>query len=210
MPQDNSLLNSIFASSSKKILNLKSSVFNNNDVNDEINDHELAHRKAEEAGNSGTFIGTMSVCVCFYTIMMCLDFVALRRNEAAEWLREMDEVACLSLRKQPSEEEFCRALRNGLILCNVLNRVNPGAILKVVDNHVLELDSLEGHAHSAIQYFENMKNFLDAVQDMTLLTFEASDLEKVWILNSYIVITFLFILLAKSQHNLFGSTIHTY
>ncbi|CAI8587068.1 unnamed protein product [Vicia faba] len=152
MPQDNSLLNSIFASTSKRILNLKSSVFNNSDVNDEINDHELAHRKAEEA--------------------------ALRRNEAAEWLREMDEVACLTLSKQPSEEEFCGALRNGLILCNVLNRVNPGAILKVVDNHVLEVDSLEGHAHSAIQYFENMKNFLDAVEDMTLLTFEASDLEK--------------------------------
>ncbi|XP_058742809.1 kinesin-like protein KIN-14F isoform X2 [Vicia villosa] len=152
MPQDNSLLNSIFASTSKRILNLKSSVFNNSDLNDEINDHELAHRKAEEA--------------------------ALRRNEAAEWLREMDEVACLTLSKQPSEEEFCRALRNGLILCNVLNRVNPGAVLKVVDNHVLEVDSLEGHAHSAIQYFENMKNFLDAVEDMTLLTFEASDLEK--------------------------------
>lgn len=184
MPQDNSLLNSIFASTSKRILNLKSSVFNNSDVNDEINDHELAHRKAEEAGNTVKHLleRTMFVCVCFYTIMLllCLDFVALRRNEAAEWLREMDEVACLSLCKQPSEEEFCRALRNGLILCNVLNRVNPGAILKVVDNHVLEVDSLEGHAHSAIQYFENMKNFLDAVEDMTLLTFEASDLEKVW------------------------------
>jgi kinesin family member C2/C3 len=33
---------------------------------------------------------------------------------------------------QPSEEEFSAALRNGLILCNVLNRINPGAISKVI------------------------------------------------------------------------------
>ncbi|CAJ2633668.1 unnamed protein product [Trifolium pratense] len=153
MPQESSLLSSIFASpASKRILNLKGSVFNNSEVNEEINDYELAYRKAEEA--------------------------ASRRNEAAEWLREMDEVAYSSLSKQPSEEQFCLALRNGLILCNVLNKINPGAILKVVDNQVLAVHSPEGPAHSAIQYFENMKNFLDAVKDMTLLTFEASDLEK--------------------------------
>ncbi|KAK2378199.1 kinesin protein KIN-14F [Trifolium repens] len=153
MPQDSSLLSSIFASpASKRILNLKGSVFNNSEVNEEINDHELAYRKAEEA--------------------------ATRRNEAAEWLREMDEVASSSLSKQPSEEQFCLALRNGLILCNVLNKINPGAILKVVDNQVLAVHSPEGPAHSCIQYFENMKNFLDAVKDMALLTFEASDLEK--------------------------------
>ncbi|WJX65019.1 hypothetical protein P8452_49726 [Trifolium repens] len=153
MPQDSSLLSSIFASpASKRILNLKGSVFNNSEVNEEINDHELAYRKAEEA--------------------------ASRRNEAAEWLREMDEVASSSLSKQPSEEQFCLALRNGLILCNVLNKINPGAILKVVDNQVLAVHSPEGPAHSCIQYFENMKNFLDAVKDMALLTFEASDLEK--------------------------------
>ncbi|KAF8410898.1 hypothetical protein HHK36_003435 [Tetracentron sinense] len=35
-----------------------------------------------------------------------------------------------------------------------------------------------GVAQSAIQYFENMRNFLMAVGDMKLLTFEASDLEK--------------------------------
>jgi kinesin family protein C2/C3 len=91
----------------------------------------------------------------------------------------MDEVASSSLSKQPSEEQFCLALRNGLILCNVLNKINPGAILKVVDNQVLAVHSPEGPAHSCIQYFENMKNFLDAVKDMALLTFEASDLEKV-------------------------------
>ncbi|KAL9382883.1 hypothetical protein Peur_023206 [Populus x canadensis] len=115
-----------------------------------INDRELAQRKAEEA--------------------------ASRRYQAADWLRQMDKGASRTLPKEPSEEEFCLALRNGLILCNVLNKVNPGAVLKVVPN--LTVQSTEGAAQSAIQYFENMRNFLMAVKDMKLLTFEASDLEK--------------------------------
>lgn len=40
----------------------------------------------------------------------------------------------------------------------------------------------DGAAQSAIQYFENMRNFLVAVGEMKLLTFEASDLEKVWLI----------------------------
>lgn len=44
----------------------------------------------------------------------------------------MDHGASGVLSKEPSEEEFCLALRNGLILCNVLNKVNPGAVLKVI------------------------------------------------------------------------------
>lgn len=50
---------------------------------------------------------------------------------------------------------------------------------KVVENPILAVQSIEGAAQSAIQYFENMRNFLEAVKDMQLLTFEASDLEKV-------------------------------
>lgn len=57
---------------------------------------------------------------------------ASRRSQAAEWLRQMDQGASATLPKNPSEEEFCLALRNGLILCNVLNKVNPGAVLKVL------------------------------------------------------------------------------
>nr|KYP73499.1 Kinesin-4 [Cajanus cajan] len=156
MPQE-SLSNSFFVSPHKRGLSLKGSVCNNNEASftvteDSINDHELAQRKAEEA--------------------------ASRRYEAAEWLRQMDNGASSSLAKEPSEEEFCLALRNGLILCNVLNRVNPGAVVKVVDNDNLAVQSAEGPAQSAIQYFENMRNFLEAVKDMKLLTFEASDLEK--------------------------------
>ncbi|WZZ27486.1 hypothetical protein YC2023_010887 [Brassica napus] len=88
----------------------------------------------------------------------------------------MDQGAAATLAENPSEEEFCLSLRNGLILCNVLNKVNPGS---VVENPVtLAIQYAEGAAQSAIQYFENMRNFLKAVEDMQLLTFGASDLEK--------------------------------
>ncbi|KAL2332864.1 hypothetical protein Fmac_014077 [Flemingia macrophylla] len=154
MPQESSQ-NSFFTSPSKR--GLKGLVSMNKEASctakeESFNDHELAQRKAEEAG--------------------------WRRYKATEWLREMDDVALSSISPTPSEEEFCLALRNGLILCNVLNKVNPGAVLKVVENPGLAVQSAEGAAHSAIQYFENMRNFLEAVKDMQLLTFEASDLEK--------------------------------
>ncbi|URD92996.1 CH, partial [Musa troglodytarum] len=113
---------------------------------------ELAIRKAEEA--------------------------ASRRYQAAKWLRQVDQGASETLPEEPTEEEFFLALRNGLILCNVLNRVNPGAVPKVVENPVITIQSTDAAAQSAIQYFENMRNFLVAVGDMKLLTFEASDLEK--------------------------------
>ncbi|KAL5972404.1 hypothetical protein ACLOJK_041658 [Asimina triloba] len=103
---------------------------------------------------------------------------ASRRYQAVEWLRQMDQGASDALPKEPSEEEFCLTLRNGLILCNVLNKVNPGAVLKVVENPTVDVQATEGAAQSAIQYFENMRNFLVAVGGMKLLTFEASDLEK--------------------------------
>ncbi|XP_031481605.1 kinesin-like protein KIN-14F [Nymphaea colorata] len=103
---------------------------------------------------------------------------AYRRYQAAQWLRKMDQGASESLSSNPSEEEFCLALRNGLILCNVLKQANPGAVSKVVENPVPSIRSADGAAHSAIQYFENMRNFLVAVKEMKLLAFEVSDLEK--------------------------------
>ncbi|CAA0832480.1 Kinesin KP1 [Striga hermonthica] len=103
---------------------------------------------------------------------------ASRRYQAAQWLRQMDHGAWEVLPKEPTEEQFRLALRNGLILCNVLNRVNPGAVHKVVENPVVDVQATEGAAQSAIQYFENMRNFLVAVGNMKLLTFEASDVEK--------------------------------
>ncbi|CAI8596768.1 unnamed protein product [Vicia faba] len=152
MPQEVSKSqNSFFSSPSKR--GLKGLVSMNIKEEESFNDYDLAHRKAEEAGS--------------------------RRYEASEWLRQMDNVASSFLPPKPSQQQFYLALRNGIILCNVLNRVNPGAVVKVVDNSALAAAStVEGAAHSAIQYFENMRNFLYAVKDMQLLTFEASDLEK--------------------------------
>ncbi|XP_073009938.1 kinesin-like protein KIN-14F isoform X1 [Typha latifolia] len=103
---------------------------------------------------------------------------ACRRFEAAKWLRAMDQVAEETLPEEPSEEEFRLALRNGLTLCNILNKVNPGAIPKVVESPPIAIQLTDGAAQSAIQYFENMRNFLVAVGEMKLLTFESSDLEK--------------------------------
>ncbi|KAG7957973.1 hypothetical protein I3843_11G202300 [Carya illinoinensis] len=154
MPQESDH-NSILNTPCKNLRGLKALIANNNEASyteEIIDDHELAQRKAGEA--------------------------ASRRYQAAEWLRQMDHGASATLPKEASEEEFCLALRNGLILCNVLNKVNPGAVLKVVENPILAVQSAEGAAQSAIQYFENMRNFLEAVKEMKLLTFEASDLEK--------------------------------
>lgn len=53
----------------------------------------------------------------------------------------------------------------------------------MVENPIIAVQATEGAAQSAIQYFENMRNFLVAVKDMQLLTFEASDLEKVLTLS---------------------------
>lgn len=50
---------------------------------------------------------------------------------------------------------------------------------QVVENPIVAVQSSDVAAQSAIQYFENMRNFLVAVSEMNLLTFEASDIEKV-------------------------------
>lgn len=55
-----------------------------------------------------------------------------RRYEAAGWLRKaVGVVAAKDLPDEPSEEEFRLGLRNGLILCNALNKIHPGAVPKV-------------------------------------------------------------------------------
>lgn len=54
---------------------------------------------------------------------------ALRRHEAAGWLRKM--MGGKEIEAEPSEDEFRIGLRSGIILCNVLNTLQPGAISKV-------------------------------------------------------------------------------
>ncbi|XP_049386771.1 kinesin-like protein KIN-14I [Solanum stenotomum] len=118
-----------------------------------LSDIDLASRKAEEA--------------------------SLRRYVAAGWLRKtIGVVAAKDLPAEPSEEDFRLGLRSGIVLCNVLNKVQPGAVQKVVEAPPDSVNVPDGAALSAYQYFENVRNFLVAVEEMGIPSFEASDLEK--------------------------------
>ncbi|XP_058077418.1 kinesin-like protein KIN-14L [Magnolia sinica] len=114
-----------------------------------LHDSHLASRRAEEA--------------------------ALRRFQAAEWLETL--VGPIGLPCQPSEPEFLSYLRNGLFLCNAINKIQPGAVPKVVENHSSSTTA-ESQPLPAYQYFENVRNFLLAVKELKLPAFEASDLER--------------------------------
>ncbi|GMJ10454.1 hypothetical protein HRI_004714500 [Hibiscus trionum] len=102
--------------------------------------------------------------------------MASRRYQAAEWLRQMDQVALESLPKDPTEEEFRRALYDGFILCNILNKVSAGAVPKVVKTSMTSSNQLTEEVTNQVS--ENMSNFLAAVKDKQLLAFEVSDMEK--------------------------------
>ncbi|MCO5552232.1 hypothetical protein L7F22_005744 [Adiantum nelumboides] len=101
---------------------------------------------------------------------------AVRRFQAASWLQKM--VGPLDISPEPTEEEFRLCLRNGIVLCNVMNRIHPGAVSKIVENPTFSLPSQEGAPLSAYQYFENVRNFLVAVEELNLPSFEASDLDE--------------------------------
>ncbi|CAJ2628781.1 unnamed protein product [Trifolium pratense] len=99
-----------------------------------------------------------------------------RRNEAAMWLQNI--VGGKELLDEPSEEAFRIALRSGIILCNALNKVQPGAVPNVVEAPS-DIDNIpDGAALSVYQYFENVRNFLVTMEEMGLPTFDASDLEQ--------------------------------
>ncbi|KFK37523.1 hypothetical protein AALP_AA4G268200 [Arabis alpina] len=118
-----------------------------------LRDYDLESRRAEEA--------------------------ALRRYEAANWLRKMvGVVGAKDLPAEPTEEGFRLGLRSGIILCKVLNKVQPGAVSKVVESPCDAILVADGAPLSAFQYFENVRNFLVAIQEMGFPTFEASDLEQ--------------------------------
>lgn len=118
-----------------------------------LSDVDVATRRAQEAAN--------------------------RRYDAASWLRRTVGIVCArDLPEEPTEEEFRLGLRNGIVLCNALNKVQPGAIPKVVEAPSDTGVPADGSALCAYQYFENLRNFLVNVQDLGLPTFEHSDLEK--------------------------------
>ncbi|KAJ6408270.1 hypothetical protein OIU84_011561 [Salix udensis] len=102
---------------------------------------------------------------------------AWRRYQATSWLENL--VGPIGISNNPSEKEFISRLRNGLVLCNAINRVHPGAVPKVVEIHApLQPLTRESQPLPAYQYFENVKNFLVAVEELRLPAFEASDLER--------------------------------
>ncbi|KAJ3686942.1 hypothetical protein LUZ61_016106 [Rhynchospora tenuis] len=102
---------------------------------------------------------------------------ALRRYEAAAWLDRM--IGPLNLPQKPSDQEFVSCLRNGLILCNAINKIQPGSVPKVVSNPLMGSPANDNqNPLPAYQYFENIRNFLVAVEELKLPTFEASDLER--------------------------------
>ncbi|KAI5072317.1 hypothetical protein GOP47_0012423 [Adiantum capillus-veneris] len=100
---------------------------------------------------------------------------AERRFQAASWIQSM--VGPLHLSAEPSEDEFRLCLRNGIVLCNLINRVRPGSVPKIVDSSVLA-SSTESAGLSAFQHSQNLRNFLVAVEEMKLPSFDFSDLEK--------------------------------
>ncbi|KAF8107986.1 hypothetical protein N665_0115s0001, partial [Sinapis alba] len=108
------------------------------------------------------------------------DPLDLKRNEAARWIRHtLGVVGGRDLPADPSEDDFRIALRSGILLCNVLNKVKPGAVPKVVEAPNDPLVNQDGAAAlSAFQYFENLRNFLVVVEEMGIPTFEVSDFEK--------------------------------
>ncbi|KAL1815194.1 hypothetical protein ACET3Z_017768 [Daucus carota] len=102
---------------------------------------------------------------------------ALRRYQATEWLDSL--VGPLGISKQPSEREFISCLRTGLVLCNAINKTQPGSVQKVVETQLPSgLPSSDSQPLPAFQYFENVKNFLVAAQELKLTTFEAPILER--------------------------------
>ncbi|XP_058738222.1 kinesin-like protein KIN-14L isoform X2 [Vicia villosa] len=102
---------------------------------------------------------------------------ALRRYEATQWLES--QVGPLGISKQPSERELVSCLRNGLILCKAINKIHPGAVPKIVDTQVpMQSLAWDSQPLPAYQYFENVRNFINAAGELKLPAFEASDLEK--------------------------------
>ncbi|KAL8166350.1 hypothetical protein V2J09_007849, partial [Rumex salicifolius] len=104
---------------------------------------------------------------------------AIKRYEAARWLRRMAGVVLgKDLPAEPSDDDFRIGLRSGIILCNVLNKIIPGAISKVVEHSNDSVIIPDGSASMAFQYFENVSNFLAVVEELGIPTFEASEFEK--------------------------------
>nr|AAW03152.1 kinesin [Gossypium hirsutum] len=106
------------------------------------------------------------------------DEASLQRNDAAGWLRKtVGVVLGKDLPAEPSEEEFRLGLRSGKILCTVLNKIKPGSVPKVLEGPSDSIIIPDGAPLSPYQ-LENLRNFIAAIEEMGIPTFETSDLEQ--------------------------------
>ncbi|KAL0404898.1 UNVERIFIED_CONTAM: Kinesin-like protein KIN-14L [Sesamum radiatum] len=140
--------------------------FNGFNKRGRVGELNLASRRAEEAG-------------AVYRKIHDHYFVALslRRYQAVHWLDYL--VGPLGIPTQPSEREFISCLRNGLILCNVINKIQPGSVPKVIETTMPSQSLLwDSQPLPAYQYFENIRNFLVAAEELKLPIFEASVFER--------------------------------
>ncbi|KAF6163830.1 hypothetical protein GIB67_016170 [Kingdonia uniflora] len=79
------------------------------------------------------------------------------RSSEGDSKRLDDFVGPLGLSDNSSEQEFISFLRNGIVLCNAITKIQPGAVSK---------------------YFENVRNFHVAVEELKPPAFRVSDLER--------------------------------
>lgn len=73
-----------------------------------------------------TFIKDFTVVIISCSLF---NYSALRRYQATHWLECL--VGPLGIESQPSEKDFISCLRNGLTLCNLINKIEPGSVPKV-------------------------------------------------------------------------------
>ncbi|MEW5299266.1 MAG: hypothetical protein WDW36_002299 [Sanguina aurantia] len=96
-----------------------------------------------------------------------------KRREAAEWIKQLSGIDV----PYSSDNYFRAALKDGVILCRILNSVVPGHVPKVIDSNQVE----GRHIGSQVQSIENVQNFLQGVQQLRVPTdciFSLSDLES--------------------------------
>lgn len=94
----------------------------------------------------------------------------MRRYEAAAWLRKMvGVVGARDLPAEPSEEEFRLGLRSGLILCNVLNKIQPGAVPKVQTSFVLFYNLLDQKCNKIIDDINWMQSLFRLLRAYVIL-----------------------------------------
>ncbi|KAL0383527.1 UNVERIFIED_CONTAM: Kinesin-like protein KIN-14L [Sesamum calycinum] len=115
-------------------------------------------------GDFGTFAGLMEDLTRGGRVGE-LNLASRRAEEAGAVYRKIHDhyfvalyylVGPLGIPSQPSEREFISCLRNGLILCNVINKIQPGSVPKVRETTMPSQSLLwDSQPLPAYQYFEN-------------------------------------------------------